>query len=109
MQEAVQALGLPGVSLTIDPLETKGFEYKNDLAFALFADGVRGELGRGGRYDIYQGEQPKESAAGFTFYMDTLRQGLKPLEAKPVKCVASDAGWAEIQKLQDDGFIVKRG
>ncbi|MCB9983501.1 MAG: ATP phosphoribosyltransferase regulatory subunit [Rhodospirillales bacterium] len=108
LNSALAALGLGGVRVTIDPLETKGFEYKNDLAFALFAEGQRGELGRGGRYDIYEGEQAKESAAGFTLYMDTLRQGLKVQSGAEVKLVSCDTDWAEIKKLQDDGFIVVR-
>ena len=108
VEEAVDALGLKGVSVTIDPLETKGFEYKDNLAFTLFANGIRGELGRGGRYDIANGDM-RESAAGFTFYMDTLRQGLKPMTDKKVKNVSAKTGWAEIQDLQNQGYITVRG
>lgn len=106
---ALAALGLDGVKVTIDPLETKGFEYKNDLAFALFAESFRGELGRGGRYDIYEGEQAKESAAGFTLYMDTLRQGLSLRDEAQVQELSADADWAKVAQLQAQGFIVKRG
>ena len=109
VQSALDALGLDGVSITVDPLETCGFEYHDGLAFTLFAADLRGELGRGGRYDIYEGNERAESAAGFTLYMDTLRHGLKKGDAPQVKEVSADADWAEIQKLQDDGFIVKRG
>lgn len=109
VQGAIEALGLSGVSLTVDPLETRGFEYHNDLAFTVFGNGVRGEIGRGGRYDIYEAGARAESAAGFTLYMDTLRQGLTRGEAASVKTVPADADWTEIQSLQNDGFIVKRG
>ena len=108
VQAAIAELGLEGFSITVDPLETRGFEYHKGLAFTLFSSSIRGELGRGGRYDIYEGDQPKESAAGFTLYMDTLRQGLKAGEEKPVKKVSKDTSWGDIQKLQDDGHIVKR-
>ena len=106
VQEAIDEMGL-SVSVTIDPLETKGFEYKNELAFTLFAADIRGELGRGGRYDITSGEK-SESAAGFTFYMDTLRQGLKPVLADNVKVVDAKTSWKEIEALQEQGFITVR-
>ena len=40
----------PEISITIDPVENRGFEYHTGVTFVLFARGVRGELGRGGRY-----------------------------------------------------------
>jgi ATP phosphoribosyltransferase regulatory subunit len=40
----------PDLALTIDPVENRGFEYHSGISFSLFARGVRGELGRGGRY-----------------------------------------------------------
>ncbi len=109
VEAAIEGLDLGGVSLTIDPLETRGFEYHNGLAFTVFAENIRGEIGRGGRYDIYEGDAPKESAAGFTFYMDTLRQGLKNSEASKIKNVSFDADWSEIKMFQDDGYITVRG
>ena len=36
--------------LTIDPVEHRGFEYHTGVAFTIYARGVRGELGHGGRY-----------------------------------------------------------
>jgi ATP phosphoribosyltransferase regulatory subunit len=54
--------------LTADPGESRDFEYQTGVSFTLFAKGVRGELGRGGRYRLSSGE----SAIGFTLYLDTL-------------------------------------
>jgi len=65
--EALQ--GLNGVNFTVDPLETKGFEYHKGIAFTVFAKNVNGELGRGGCYAL--GSEPL--ASGFTLYMDTVR------------------------------------
>ena len=109
VEAAIAGLDMNGISLTIDPLETRGFEYHGGLAFTLFAADIRGELGRGGRYDIYEGDKPKESAAGFTLYMDTLRQGLKVQSGAEVKELSADADWAEVARLQAQGIIVKRG
>ena len=102
-------MGIQGVSLTLDPLETRGFEYHSAFGFTLFSRLIRGELGRGGRYDVYKGQNAQESAAGFTLYMDTLRQGLKSEMNAQVKYVDETTSWAEIQKLHDEGYIVKRG
>ena len=111
VRRAADELSFEGVSFTLDPLETKGFEYHHGVAFALFAKGVRGELGRGGHYLIYRsGEaEPAEHASGFTYYMDTVRQGLKALPDPKVKTVSVDESWAKIEALQNDGFIVRRG
>ena len=65
--------GLKDVSFTVDPLETKGFEYHKGIAFTIFAKNVNGELGRGGAYAL--GSEPL--ASGFTLYMDTVRQARK--------------------------------
>ena len=46
----------PDLTLTIDPGEYRGFEYQTGLSFTVFARGVRGELGRGGRYLLMDGE-----------------------------------------------------
>ena len=69
---------MPGLQLTIDPVEMRGFEYHTGLCFTLFARGVRGELGRGGRYmagDAYAAAGG-EPATGFTLYIDTLIRAL---------------------------------
>jgi len=105
---ALNELGLSGFSLTIDPLETRGFEYHGGVTFTLFSNALRGELGRGGRYDIYEDGAARESAAGFTFYMDTIRQGLKNDETVKTKTVSKAASWREVQELQDAGYITIR-
>jgi ATP phosphoribosyltransferase regulatory subunit len=42
--------GEPDLMLTIDLVEHRGWEYHTGVAFTVFAPGVRGELGSGGRY-----------------------------------------------------------
>jgi ATP phosphoribosyltransferase regulatory subunit len=68
----------PGLAVTIDPVENRGFEYHTGISFAFFARGLAGELGRGGRYLDDTGEP----ATGFTLYTDTI------LLAAPAKSVA---------------------
>lgn len=108
VSKAIDDLGLDAV-ITIDPSESKGFEYHCGVGFTLFSKETRGELGRGGRYDIVCNKTGGESAAGFTLYMDTVRK-IAPARALPtVKEVSADTPWADIRALQDQGFTVKRG
>ena len=59
------------VALTLDPTERHGFEYQSWIGFSLFAQGVRGEIGRGGSYSVI-GAQGDEPAVGFSLYADPL-------------------------------------
>ena len=68
----------PGLRVTLDPVENRGFEYHTGIAFSLFARGargemVRGEVGRGGRYRVNGGA---ETATGFTLYIEMVLQAL---------------------------------
>jgi ATP phosphoribosyltransferase regulatory subunit len=62
----------PGLALTVDPGEYRGFEYQSGIAFTVFARGVRGEIARGGRYTTDAGE----TAIGATVYLDAVGRGL---------------------------------
>jgi ATP phosphoribosyltransferase regulatory subunit len=76
----------PTLSLTIDPVENRGFEYHTGLSFTLFARGIHGELGRGGRYlaggtgtaPVKRAQNPPEPATGFTLYTDTVLRAVVP-------------------------------
>ena len=70
----------PDLTLTVDPGEYRGFEYQSGVSFTLFAKGVRGELGRGGRYCIENGEP----ATGVTVYLDSVMRALEL--PKPAAC-----------------------
>jgi ATP phosphoribosyltransferase regulatory subunit len=57
--------------ITLDPSERHGFEYQTWFGFTVYADGVRGALGRGGTYRI-AGAGAGEVATGFSLYPDPL-------------------------------------
>jgi ATP phosphoribosyltransferase regulatory subunit len=63
----------PGIMLTADPVEHRGFEYHTGLSYTLFARGVRGELGSGGRYRAGRTNEP---ATGFTLFLDSVLRGV---------------------------------
>lgn len=63
--------------LTLDPSERHGFEYQSWFGFTLYAEGLRGALGRGGSYSILGPEGgPDEPAIGFSLYPDPLIDAL---------------------------------
>ena len=101
--ERVRA-ALPDLTLTIDPVENRGFKYHTGVTFAFFAKGVRGELGSGGRYKT-NGEQ----ATGFTLFMDTVLRAVKAPE--PRRRVYLPAGTPKDQgaELRSEGWVTIAG
>ena len=100
----------PGLGVTIDPVERRGFEYQTGVSFTLFREDVRGELGRGGRYPLSGYGAPEEAAAGCTLYMDTLLRAVPdgaaekriyvPLGTAPEKAAElRGAGWIAVAGL----------
>ena len=67
--------------LTLDPTERHGFEYQSWFGFTLYAEGVRGAVGRGGTYAILGKEAgSSEPAAGFSLYPEPLFDALASVE-----------------------------
>ena len=83
----------PDLAVTVDPVENRGFEYYIGTCFSLFRAGVRGELGRGGRY-LVAGNQA-EPAFGFTLYMETLRRALPPPTTRRRLLIAAGLSYAD--------------
>lgn len=59
----------PGLTLTVDPVEHRGFEYHAGVSFAIFGKGAQGELGRGGRYGVGDSAEP---GTGATLFVDAV-------------------------------------
>ena len=97
----------PELSLTVDPVEIRGYEYHTRLTFTFFAKGVRGELGRGGRYisTDNNGTGEGEMATGVTLFIDTVLNSLpKPLATKKMFVPLGSNGDA-IQKYSGQGWV----
>ncbi len=62
-------LGLGGLTVTVDPVEFRGYRYHTGLCMTVYAPGHNEELGRGGRYLCGEAEEP---AAGVTLYPDAV-------------------------------------
>lgn len=98
------AARLPTTPVTLDAVENRGFEYHAGAIFTLFAHGVRGELGAGGRY--LAGDGPAaESATGVTLYLDTVCRAL-PKPAKPPRVlVPADTDTGRLAALRSQGWV----
>lgn len=100
----------PTLDLTLDAVENRGFEYHSGVTFTLFAPGVRGELGSGGRYVAGQDETSDgEPATGFTLFMDSILRAL-PLPKTASKLYLPDGTPRSIgDKLRRQGFRTLQG
>ena len=111
--ELIQA-SAPALTLTLDPVEHRGFEYHTGISFILFARGVRGELGRGGRYVTAQeperGPEPgSDSATGFTLYMDSVLRALPRPEPARRLYLPADCDPARARSLRGEGWLTLSG
>lgn len=94
--------------LTLDPSERHGFEYQTWFGFTLFAEGVRGALGRGGTYRI---GGSGEVATGFSLYPEELVEAVKADESlghkvflplghdRHVAAMLRGEGWRTVEAL----------
>ncbi len=106
---------MPDVTVTVDPVEHRGFEYHNGVSFTLFARGVRGELGRGGRYGTggrTNGAADGDGGApatGVTLFMDTVMRSLPPAETPRRLYIPHGANSKLSCGLRDQGWITVAG
>jgi ATP phosphoribosyltransferase regulatory subunit len=99
---------IPGLKVTVDPVENRGFEYHTGISFTFFTRagpglGPLGELGRGGRY---QAGDPAaaEPATGFTLYTDTFLHTLPPPTRRRV-LLPLGADRARARALRGEGWV----
>ncbi len=98
---------LPGLVITVDPVENRGLEYHTGVSFTFFARGVRGELGRGGRYRTGNGEG--EPATGLTLYTDTILRALPPQKRLRRIYVPAGSDAATAKRLRSEGWVTVAG
>ncbi|MDX1703721.1 MAG: ATP phosphoribosyltransferase regulatory subunit [Altererythrobacter ishigakiensis] len=99
--EAIAALVGDTARVTLDPTERHGFEYQSWFGFTLYADGIRGSLGRGGTYNI---GGSAEAATGFTIYVDQLAEATSSLEPRPLVYLAEGYDKSKAVQLRAKGY-----
>lgn len=103
------AAAMPGLDVTVDPVENRGFEYHSGISFTFFARvgpelGPLGELGRGGRYVAGAPSAP-EPATGFTLYIDTILRTLPEAEPARRVLVPLRADLGDLAALRAAGWV----
>ncbi len=106
--ERVRA-ALPTLDVTVDLVEHRGFEYHSGVSFSLFARGVRGELGRGGRYRSAVGGEAAEPATGMTLFLDSVMRAGPPIEAPARLYVPFATPPAEAERRRAEGWVTVVG
>jgi len=95
----------PGLRLTVDPVEFRGFRYETGVSVTVYAPGRHEELGRGGRYvcgDPASGTS--EPATGLTLYPDAILRVAPSRQARPRIFVPFGADRGILAGLRADGF-----
>ena len=96
------------VVITVDPLESRGFDYHNGVGFSIFAQGVRGELGRGGRYQtsIF----PKgELSTGVTLYLERVLRAVPLASTLEIVYIPHAEGLTTWTEARAEGRICRLG
>ena len=114
--EQVAALiieAMPDLEITIDPVEHRGFEYQTGISFIFFARGVRGELGRGGRYSALSDPRDSasngESSTGFSLFMDSIMRAVPAPAPERRLFVPYGTDRAMLKDLQSEGWVTVSG
>ncbi len=101
--------------LTLDPSERHGFEYQSWFGFTIYAEGVRGALGRGGTYRILGADGAgDEPATGFSLYPDPLIDAANGSETKrealflPLGHDPADSSKTSCRRLAHDRRAIRR-
>ena len=91
---------MPELAITLDLGEYRGFEYHTGLGFTVFSRGVRGELGRGGRYSIVN----TESATGFSVYLDSVLRAVSTKQEARRVLVLPGVDVNLLKRMRGDGW-----
>jgi ATP phosphoribosyltransferase regulatory subunit len=97
----------PKLNLTVDLVESRGLEYHTGVTFTIFAKGIRGELGRGGRY--LAGTKESEPATGMTLFMDSVLRALPAARNEKRLYLPTKTDIGEGRKFRSEGWITVDG
>ena len=90
----------PGLRLTLDPIEFRGWRYHTGLCVTVYAPGRSEELGRGGRY-LSGGGEP---ACGITLRPEALLRAAPGRASRPRVLLEFGADASASQALREAGY-----
>ena len=86
------------IKLSIDPLENRAFKYHTGITFTIFSDKLKGEIAKGGSYNISTGE----TATGCTIYTEKVYPKL-------MLNLDKDLVYIPYLNMKDADEIIKKG
>ncbi|MDC3172716.1 ATP phosphoribosyltransferase regulatory subunit [Alphaproteobacteria bacterium] len=86
------------IKLSIDPLENRGFKYHTGITFTILSDKLKGEIAKGGSYNILTGE----TATGCTIYTEKVYPNL-------MLNLDKDLVYIPYLNMKDADEIIKKG
>ena len=86
------------IKLSIDPLENRAFKYHTGITFTIFSEILKGELAKGGSYNILTGE----TATGCTIYTEKVYPNL-------MLNLDKDLVYIPYLNMKDADEIIKKG
>lgn len=92
----------PAITITLDFIEYRGYEYHSGVCFSLFSTEHNVEVGRGGRYLIAHTDNP---AVGCSLYVDTLMNILTPPDAPQKIYIPLGTSMHDTKHLREQGYI----
>ncbi len=95
------------VNFFLDLTEDDEKNYHKGIFFTIFAENVRGEIAKGGRY-ISKKISGQEDATGFTCYMDTILRASSNIETTKKIIVPFDIKDSTKKKLISKDFIIEK-
>lgn len=110
LTKASSALDDLGVTVSFDLSELRGYHYHSGIVFAAYAQGYKGPLAQGGRYDkVGQAFGRARPATGFSLDLRGVVTALPP--AKPVTTILAPVSddqllVAKVENLRAEGNVV---
>lgn len=110
LQQVANALADLDITVSFDLSELRGYHYHSGIVFAAYAQGYKGPLALGGRYDeVGQAFGRARPATGFSLDLRGVATALPPAKA-PLAIFApasNDKGLTDkIEALRDEGHVV---
>ncbi len=95
----------PDLSVTVDVLENRGFEYHTGIGFSVFSKQNEHELGRGGRYIAGMDGAVSQPAVGVTLFVADILNVLNDREVKKRVYVPMDVSFSQAAQLREKGYV----
>ncbi|MDI9409684.1 MAG: ATP phosphoribosyltransferase regulatory subunit [Candidatus Pacebacteria bacterium] len=101
---AILSAEFSDLTLTVDLIENRGFDYDGSLGFSVYGRGIVGELARGGRY-VAAGIGYSEPATGMTLFFDSLLNHLPQSPSLPRILIPHGLAKSQVAELHYQGFV----